>query len=155
MRLAVLAAVVVVAACGGTAEPSPSRQTLLREWKANMAIVIQQLRADVDVAQVVGTTSSSARAALHDQSDVYALLVAYTDLGGCHRMVVAAGESTPATERVARSLASACGHAERASTFFTRAVRTQSGDALLAGEREASRALPALVRASAALDAVG
>ncbi len=155
MRLAVLAAVVVVAGCGGSAEPSPSPQVLLREWKANVAVVIQQLRADVDVTQVVGATSASARSAIRNESDVYALLVAYTDLGGCHRMVVAAGRSTPATERVDRLLASACGHAERASTFFTRAVRTGSGDDLLAGAREARRSLPALVRAAAALDAVG
>ncbi len=90
-----------------------------------------------------------------DESDVYALLVAYTDLGGCHRMVVAAGTSTPATERVDRLLASACGHAERASTFFTRAVRTESGDASARGAREARRSLPGLVRAAAALDTVG
>ena len=157
MRVAVLAAVVVAAGCGGRGEPSPSpsSKALLREWKANVAVVIQQLRSDVDVTQVAGTTSGSAHAALRNESDVYALLVAYTDLGGCHRMVVAAGTSTPATERVDRLLASACGHAERASTYFTRAVRTGSGEALLAGAREARRSLPALVRAAAALDAVG
>jgi hypothetical protein len=157
VRVAVLAAVVVAAGCGGRGEPSPSpsSKALLREWKANVAVVIQQLRSDVDVTQVAGTTSGSAHAALRNESDVYALLVAYTDLGGCHRMVVAAGTSTPATERVDRLLASACGHAERASTYFTRAVRTGSGEALLAGAREARRSLPALVRAAAALDAVG
>jgi len=157
VRVAVLAAVVVAAGCGGRGEPSPSpsSKALLREWKANVAVVIQQLRSDVDVTQVAGTTTASANAALRNESDVYALLVAYTDLGGCHRMVVAAGTSTPATERVDRLLASACGHAERASTYFTRAVRTGSGEALLAGAREARRSLPALVRAAAALDAVG
>ena len=159
MRVAVLAAVVVAAGCGGSAEPSPSPspspKALLQEWKANVAVVIQQLRSDVDVTQVAGTTTASANAALRNESDVYALLVAYTDLGGCHRMVVAAGTSTPATERVDRLLASACGHAERASSYFTRAVRTGSGDSLLAGAREARRSLPALVRAAAALDAVG
>ena len=85
---------------------------------------------------------------------MYALLVAYTDLAGCHRMVLAAGTSTPATQRVDRLLASACGHPERASSFFTRAVRTRSGAALLAGSTEAGRALPALIRASVALDQV-
>jgi hypothetical protein len=155
VRVAVLAAVVVAAGCGSGAEPSPSPNVLLREWKANVAVVIEQLRSDVDVTQVAGTTSASAHAALRNESDVYALLVAYTDLGGCHRMVVAAGTSTPATERVDRLLASACGHAERASSYFTRAVRTGSGGALLAGAREARRSLPALVRAAAALDAVG
>jgi hypothetical protein len=155
VRVAVLAAVFVAAGCGGGAESSPSPKALLREWKANVAVVIQQLRSDVDVTQVAGTTSASANAALRNESDVYALLVAYTDLGGCHRMVVAAGTSTPATERVDRLLASACGHAERASSYFTRAVRTGSGDALLAGAREARHSLPALVRAAAALGAVG
>jgi len=155
VRVAVLAAVVVAAGCGRGVEPSPSPRALQREWKANVAVVIQQLRSDVDATQVAGATSASAQAALRNESDVYALLVAYTDLGGCHRMVVAAGTPTPVTRRVDRLLASACDHTERASTFFTRAVRTGSGEALLAGAREARRSLPALVRAAAALDAVG
>jgi hypothetical protein len=126
----------------------------LREWAANVSIVIHQLRSDVAATQVAGVTPASARAALRNESDVYALLVAYTDLAGCHSMVVAAGAATPVTRRVERLLASACIHAERASTFFTRAIRTRSGGSLLAGAREASRALPALVRAAVALDRV-
>jgi hypothetical protein len=70
-------------------------------------------------------------------------------------MVVAAGASTPATRHVDRLLASACVHAERASTLFTRAIRSRRGRALLAGAREARLALPALVRAAAELDQVG
>ena len=82
------------------------------------------------------------------------MLVAYTDLAGCHSMVVAAGTSTPKTRRVDRLLASACGYGEAASSLFTRAVRTHSGAVLLAGTQQARRALPALIRASVALDQV-
>ena len=154
MRLAVVAAVLALTACGQTVATSPPSRTSLREWSANVAIVIHQLRSDVAATEVAGETRASARAALRNESDVYVLLVAYTDLAGCHRMVVAAGTSTPATQRVDRLLASACGHTERASSFFTRAIRARSGAALLAGAIEARRALPVLIRASVALDQV-
>jgi hypothetical protein len=154
VRVAVLAAVIVLTACGGTAKTSGTQAVSLREWATNVAIVIHQLRSDIAATQVAGATPASAREALRNESDVYALLVAYTDLAGCHSMVVAAGASTPVTRHVDRLLASACVHAERASTFFTRAIRSRSGSVLLAGAREARRALPALVRAAVALDRV-
>jgi hypothetical protein len=154
VRVAVLAAVLALTACGGTAEKSAPPAVPLREWTANVGIVIHQLRSDIAATQVAGVTPATARAALRNESDVYALLVAYTDLAGCHSMVVAAGASTPATRHVDRLLASACVHGERASTLFTRAIRSRSGLALLAGAREARRALPALIRAAAALDRV-
>lgn len=152
MRIAVLAAIVALAACGGSGKPA--QPVSLQEWKANVAVVIRQLQADVATTQVAGGTPASAHAALHDQSDVYALLVAYTDLAGCHGMVLAAGTPTAATRRVDRLLASACSHTQRASDFFTRAIRSGSGPALLAGSQEARRALPSLIRAAAALEAV-
>jgi hypothetical protein len=155
VRVAVLAAVLALTACGSsTTEPRPPAASL-REWSANVGIVVHQLRNDLAATQLAGVTPASARAALRNQSDMYALLVAYTDLAGCHSMVVAAGAATPATLRVDRLLASACRHAERASTLFTRAVRARSGVALLAAAREARSALPALVRASLALTRVG
>jgi hypothetical protein len=126
----------------------------LREWSANVAIVIHQLRSDVEATQAAGATPAAARAALRNESDVYALLVAYTDLAGCHGMVVAAGTRTSATERVDRLLAAACGYAERASALFTRAIRSRSGVALLAAAREARRALPGLLRADVALEEI-
>jgi hypothetical protein len=127
----------------------------VREWAANVAIVIHQLRADVAATQVAGVTRASARDALRNESDVYALLVAYTDLAGCRSMVVAAGTQTPATRQVDRLLASACKHAARASDLFTRAIRSRSGAALLAAAGEARLAQPALVRAAVALGHVG
>ena len=153
MRIAVLAAVLALAACGGTGGSSPQAASL-REWASNAAIVIRQLRSDVEATQLAGATRASARAALRNESDVYALLVAYTDLAGCRSMVVAAGTATPATRRVDRLLAEACGYAGRASTLFTTAIRSRSGSALLAAAVEARRALPALIRAAVALDGV-
>jgi hypothetical protein len=154
MRVAVLAAVLALTACGGSMSESRPPAASLREWSSNVAIVLHQLRNDLAATQVAGVTPASARTALRNQSDMYALLVAYTDLAGCHSMVVAAGTPTAATRRVGQLLATACGHAERASTFFTRAVRARSGVALLAAAREARAALPALVRASLALTRV-
>lgn len=154
MRLAVLAAVVALAACGGSGAGSPRSVSSIHEWAANVAIVIHQLRSDVDATQLAGVTRASARDALQNESDVYVLLVAYTDLAGCRSMVVAAGTATPATERVDRFLASACTHAVRASALFTRAIRSHSGAALLAAATEAGLAQPSLVRAAVALGRV-
>jgi hypothetical protein len=154
MRVAVIAAVLALTACGSTTVASRAPPESLREWSSNVAIVIHQLRGDLAATQVAGVSPGGARAALRNQSDMYALLVAYTDLAGCHSMVLAAGTETPTTRRVDRLLASACGHAERASTLFTRAIRARSGVVLLAASREANAALPALVRASLALDQV-
>ena len=61
---------------------SRSAGSSLHEWSANVAIVIHQLRTDVAATQVAGVSRASARAALRNESDMYALLVAYTDLAG-------------------------------------------------------------------------
>ena len=149
-RIVVLAAVLALAGCGGTGGRS-AEAVSLREWASNAAIVIHQLRSDIETTQLAGATRASARAALRNESDVYALLVAYTDLAGCRSMVVGAGPTTAATLRVGRLLAQACGFAGRASTLFTTAIRSRSGSALLAAAVDARRALPLLIRAAAAL----
>ncbi len=155
MRSAVLAAVLALAACGGAGSGAAPRQTSVHEWAANVAIVIHQLRSDLAATQVAGPTRASARSALANESDLYALLVAYTDLAGCRSMVVAAGTPTPETVQVDRFLASACRHGARASALFTRAIRARSGAALLAAAGEARLAQPSLVLAAAALSRVG
>ncbi|HST15246.1 MAG TPA: hypothetical protein VLJ44_10390 [Gaiellaceae bacterium] len=108
---------------------------------------MQQLRVDIATAAVGGTTTTDAAKALRNTSDLYALLVAYSDLGGCHQMVSSAGP--PA--RVARALVPACRHLERAAALFARATQRSDPSALVRATREIGLAQPALVRAMLAI----
>jgi hypothetical protein len=108
---------------------------------------VQQLRVDIDTAGVGGRTRPAAAKALRDTSDLYALLVAYSDLGGCREMVTAA--EPPA--RVARVFAPACDHLQRAAALFSRATQHSDPAALVRATREAGLAQPSLVRAMLAI----
>jgi len=108
---------------------------------------VQQLRVDIATAAVGGTTTAGAAKALRDTSDLYALLVAYSDLGGCRQMV----SSTSAPIPVARALAPACRHLERASALFARAAQRSDPAALVRASHELALAEPALVRAMLAI----
>jgi len=117
------------------------------DWRANARQVVQQLRVDIATAAVGGTTTADAAKALRDTSDLYALLVAYSDLGGCRQMVSSAGP--PA--RVTRVLVPACRHLERASALFARATQRSEPGALVQAAHEIGLAQPALVRAMLAI----
>jgi hypothetical protein len=117
------------------------------DWRANARQVVQQLRVDIATAAVGGTTTADAAKALRDTSDLYALLVAYSDLGGCRQMVSSAGP--PA--RVARVLVPACRHLARASELFARATQRSEPGALVRAAHEIGLAQPALVRAMLAI----
>src|SRR4051812_23434978 len=88
------AALVGVAGCG-VARPAPP--VVSPSWQANTSQLVQQLRVDIVTAAVGGTTTGAAAKALRNTSDLYALLVAYSDLGGCRQMV----RSAAAPARVA------------------------------------------------------
>ena len=138
------AALIGVAGCGA-ARPAPP--AVPADWQANARQVVQQLRVDIATAAVGGTTSVAAAKALRNTSDLYALLVAYSDLGGCRQMVRSAGP--PA--RVARVIVRACRHLERGSALFARATQRSDPAALVQATREIGLAEPALVRAMLAI----
>jgi len=146
-----LAAVLALSACGGTVAPPRTAPDAKRQWNANIAVVIGQLRNDVAQTQVIGPTIGAARAALQNESDLYALLVAYSDLAGCRHIVASAGAAPPGAAGIDRPLGEACGHLERAASLFTQAATHRDGRPLAVATREARQALPALVRAAAAL----
>jgi hypothetical protein len=148
--LAVLLAAVALAGCGNAPEP-PLAVVSERQWRANAAIIVRQLQNDIAATQLSGGTSASARAALRDDSSLYGLLVSYSDFAGCREMVAAAGPVPRSAAPVGRLLTAGCRRLERAATLFTRAVKRDDGASLLAAGRESGRALPPLVRASAAL----
>jgi hypothetical protein len=139
---AVLAA--TVAACGSTgtrpAQP-PAR------WEANARQVVEQLRGDVAAAEIGGTTRAGAAKALADVSDLYGLLVAYSDLGGCRAMVGATGAPPP----VVAAFDPVCTHLQRAAALFEVAARRSDPAALVRAGREVGLAQPPLVRALLAI----
>jgi hypothetical protein len=149
--LGLLVAVLTVAGCGGSVSLSRAPAQANSEWVANMTVVIPQLRNDVAETQVIAATPRAGRAALKDESTLYALLIAYSDLAGCRHIVASAGSAPPHAATIGASLGSACVHLERAAALFTRAATNRDGRPLAAATREARRALPALVRAAAAL----
>ena len=146
-----LAALAAVLAAGCGAQPEAAKPSS-REWVANARGVVEQLRGDV-VAVAGFDRLAAARKGLDDESELYGLLVAYTDFGGCRHMVAAAG-ATPARYRPARAvLDSACRLLERGAALFTRATTRHDARALLAAARTTARAAPLLVRARVALEA--
>ncbi len=133
-----------LAACGGAAQPTT--RSVAGEWTANASGVIEQLRGDV-VAAFDGDAIRSARAALRDESRLYGLLVAYSDLGGCRHMTRALGAAPPARRAAASTLLAACANLQRASRLFTRAASHDDAPALVAAARAARAAQPLLARA--------
>ena len=150
---ALLAAIciVVLAGCGGTSHPVVATE---RQLVANTGGVIDELERDVLLAGSSGDTIVAARQALHNESSLYTILVAYTDFGGCNHMVSAAGPPAERLARVERTLATACTLFERAAGLFTQAVTRHDASALLAASRTMLRASPLLARAKAELERV-
>jgi protein-disulfide isomerase len=138
---ALLAATV---ACGG---PGARLPTPRAEWQANARQVAEQLRGDVAAAEIGGTTRRAAARALADTSDLYGLLVAYADLGGCHAMVGAIG----APARVVATFDPVCAHLQRAAALFAVAARGNDAGALVRAGDELGLAQPHLVRALLAI----
>jgi hypothetical protein len=137
--------VLATAGCGGrAAAPPPTPERL---WRANLASVVRQLRVDTSSAALGGTTRADAARALADTSDLYALLTAYSDLGGCRAMVAA----TEAPLRATAPFEAACGHLQRASKLFARAATHDDPAALVRATAEVRRAQPQLVRAALTL----
>ena len=148
-----LAAAVLVG-CGGARPLHVSAATADREWVANAAGVIDQLNTDVAAVAPAGADLATARHSLRDLSDLYGLLVAYTDFGGCNKMVGGTGNAPPGFARVVMELARACSGFERGAALFTRAA-SGSGDAraLIAASKQVKAAAALLYRATLALAA--
>jgi hypothetical protein len=143
--LRVTAAVLVVAVavgCGASVPPPTERQ-----WVANARGVTGQLRNDV--AAVSGFDRlPQARVGLSDESQLYGLLVSYTDFAGCRHMVTEVGAVPPRLAGVVTLLHRACLQLERADGLFTRAVAHEAPGLLIGATREAVAAGPFLYQAA-------
>jgi hypothetical protein len=145
---AVLAA--CLAACGNDGRSSQRSPT--SQWTANALGVIDQLRADA-VGASDGDSVASARAALHDESRLYGLLVVYSDFGGCRHMASALGAAPAGFDATVASLARACTDLQRAAVLFTRAAASSDPPSLVAATRVVRSAEPLLERAELELRA--
>jgi len=134
----VFAAAAFAAGCGASAPPPTDR-----EWVANARGVVDQLRGDI-VAVSGYDRVAAARAGLRDESQLYGLLVAYTDFGGCHHMVAAVGVEPPRLASVVQSLHRACLHLQHADLLFTRSVARRAPRLLAAATEQALAAEPSL-----------
>jgi hypothetical protein len=150
--VAAAACVAVLTACGSTSAPTPS-QASDRQWEANAADVIGELRRDVELGTGGDDTLASARRTLRNTSSLYTLVVAYTDFGGCGHMVAAIGAPAPRFGAVRRALDAACTRFERAASLFTQATTSGNPRSLRAAMRLVLSALPLLARAEAELGA--
>jgi hypothetical protein len=130
--------VVFAVGCGASAPPLPDR-----EWIANARGVVEQLRGDVVTVSAYDRLDT-ARAGLRDESQLYGLLVAYTDFGGCRHMVAAVGDEPPRLARAVALLRRACIHLQAADRLFTRAVAGRAPRLLASATRDAIAAVPLL-----------
>ncbi len=97
----------------------------------------------MSLTETAGTTSAQARRALGSDSDLYALVFAYADLGGCRAMI----RHASAPRALEPVLEAPCGRLQHAAGTFTRATTRSDAHALLAASRQAHGAEPLLVRA--------
>ena len=138
-------AALALTGCGSQAAGPPDR-----EWTANARGVVQQLRQDV-VAVAGLDRVRVARTALHDDSQLYGLLVAYTDFGGCSHMVAALGAEPERFRDAGRQLGRACADLRAADRLFTRAESRSDPRLLVRATAFAVRSLSPLDRAALAL----
>jgi hypothetical protein len=143
---AVLVLAVSTAACGAKTPPPTDRQ-----WVANAGGVVRQLRADVLQVSAFDRLGA-ARAGLRDESQLFGLLVSYTDFGGCRHMVAAVGVQPPRFADADDLMRRACVRLEHADRLFTRAVGREAAHLLVHATREALKATPLLDRAALELE---
>jgi hypothetical protein len=137
--------VLALVGCGAGQTAAPAG-----EWPTGAAVVIQQLRGDI--LAVAGTDRiPAAQAALNNESQLYGLLIAFSDVAGCRHMVSSLGLRPARFVTANRLLDRACSPLRRAATLFTRAATRTDARALVAAVRQAVAALAPLDRARLAL----
>jgi hypothetical protein len=145
-------AAMALTGCGGGAPAQPSLAE--RQWIDNAAGLIADLGDGVVLSASGGNDIQSARRALHDESDLYAMVIAYTRFGGCRQTMLNLGAPNARLRSVEQALETACRRFERASALFTVAVERDDANVLLTATRTALKASPLLYRAEAELNAV-
>lgn len=145
-------AVAVLAGCGGS--PSAPAFSPERQWIANADGFIDGLGESVLLSASGGGDLASARKALRNESDIYAMLVAYSRFGECDETLLNVGTPNMRVHEVEKTLTAACRRFERAATLFTLAMTRSDPNLLLAATRTALKTSPLLYRARTELEAV-
>ena len=155
--MALILAGALLAGCGSGSHSSASspRPSLERGWLGAARQLVSTLEKDVLLSAYGGANVATARRALSDSSDLYAMVIAYTDFGGCGKVVDSFGHPGPADEASIAAIASACAQLQRAAAIFRRAMVGNSPKILLAATRASLAAEPLLLRAKTALASYG
>jgi hypothetical protein len=138
----------VLAACGSTvAPPPPSHSAAARDWAQYAGRFVAGLQTEILSSQNGGSDLASARRAIANDNDIYAMLVDYTDFGGCNRELGNVGVPAAGSEKIVALIVSACGRLERAASLFQDAMTNNRPAKLLAATRLAAQAAPLLADA--------
>ena len=157
-RLAVLAALAALAATGCGASSSPRPQPIAAHspaeqiWIQNAQRFIADVQANVQLSTAGGANLATARRALTSESDLYTILVAYTNFDGCVNGLESVGTPSHRLAHIVLGLTAACRRLTRASSLFHRAVTRDEARALLAATRLALGTEPLLVAAKDELE---
>lgn len=127
--------------CGGSSDHVAAS----RQWRENAGVALRQLTQDVTATTIGGDSLDEARHALHDESQLYVLVLSYTDLGGCPAIMRNVGAPSGLEAKLVRP----CAPLARAAASFTAATERSNPHALLRAGRDAELALPLLVHALA------
>jgi hypothetical protein len=98
-----------------------------------------------------GANLEAARRAIGNESDIYTMLVAYTQFGDCNRELGNVGPPASRARAVVALIVSACSRLQRASSLFQDAMTNDRPEALLAATRAATDAAPLLAEAQSGL----
>jgi hypothetical protein len=151
--VALLLVGVLVVGCGsGSDARTPSSRPSLEPGLLGAARqLVSTLQKDVLLSVYGGANVATARRAVLNSSDLYAMVLAYTDFGGCGKVVKSFGQPGPAARPAIAAIGSACTQLERAAAIFRRAMKSNSPQVLVAATRASLAAEPLLLRAKAAL----
>lgn len=152
-RIALLLTTALLAGCGSAshAPPSSPSPSLQWYWRENAQQFIAKLETDVLLSANGGANVATARRALSNTSDLFGMVLAYTDFAGCGELLRSFGRPAPADEAALPALGSACTKVEEAAALFRQAIVRNDPRILLTATRAALAAEPLLVRAKAAI----
>jgi hypothetical protein len=153
--LALILAGALLVGCGSGSHTSTPRSSLERGWLGAARQLVSTLQKDVLLSVYGGANVATARRALLDSSDVYAMVIAYTDFGGCGKVLDSFGHPGPAAEAPIAAIGAACAQLGQAAMIFRRAMISHSAKILVAATRASLAAEPLIVRAKAALASYG
>ena len=151
-RVVLILTAALLAGCGSSSRtPAPPSPALERAWLENARQLVATLETDVLLSANGGANLATARRALSNSSDVYGMVLAYTDFASCGKLLGSFGPPGPAHAAARTTLGSVCKQVEEAAAIFHQAMSRNDPKILLAATRAALAAESLLVQAKAEL----